>query len=89
MQARRQFLKSSLGALAAGATSLKAAADADVSTLADVAAGFQDFVTGRMMDSDGLCRSMLHQDTLKPWTKEQLAKLDQAMVTDWFKNTHD
>ena len=84
-QARRDFLKGSLGALAAAATGIHAAPDA----LATSAEGFQYFVTQHMMDGDGLCRSMLHQDTLKPWTKQQLATLDQRMLTDWFQNSPD
>lgn len=89
MQPRRHFLKTSFCTLAASATQLRAAPEADVSSLANAATGFHDFVTQRMMDGDGLCRSCLHSDTFKPWTKEQLATLDQRMLTDWFQNSPD
>lgn len=89
MQPRRHFLKTSFCTLAASATQLRAAPEADVSSLANAAMGFHDFVTQRMMDGDGLCRSMLHAETLKPWTKEQLARLDQRLLTDWFQNSPD
>ncbi len=41
------------------------------------------------MDADGLCRSALHAETLRPWTEQQLTKLDQRSLTDWFQNSPD
>lgn len=87
MQPRRHFLKGSL--CAAATATLRAASPADVSTLMTAAKGYHDFVTQRMMDGDDLCRSCLHQDTSKPWTKEQLKTLDHRMLADWFQNSPD
>lgn len=48
-----------------------------------------DFVTTRMMDGDGLCRSFLCAATLAPWTNADLAKTDQRIITDMFHNSPD
>lgn len=90
VKARRQFLKLSLASLAAGGARRDCRAAApDLASLANAAAGFESFVTHYMTDGDGLCRSMLHSESYRPWTPAQLAKLDQAMLTDWFKNAYD
>lgn len=47
------------------------------------------FVSTRMMDGDGLCRSCLCAATLAPWTNEDLAKTDQRLITDMFQNSPD
>lgn len=87
MHARRHFLKGSLCTIATA--TLRAAPEKGMNSLATAAAGFQAFVTQHMMDGDGLCRSCLHEDTFKPWTKEQLKTLDHRMLADWFQNSPD
>lgn len=62
---------------------------ADLNTLAPVEKVMHEFVTRRMMDGDGLCRSFLCAATLAPWTNEELAKLDQRRITDMFQNSPD
>lgn len=87
---RRNFLKGSFSLLAiAEASRLAAATKSRTPTLAETAAMFHDFVSTRMMDADGLCRSALHAETLRPWTKEQLTKLDPLVLADWFQNSPD
>ena len=50
---------------------------------------FQEFVMQRLMDSDGLCRSFVHAETLAPWTAEQLKTLRESDLNDWFQNAPD
>ena len=61
----------------------------DLKALAPTADSFHDFVTTRMIDGDGLCRSFLCAQTLQPWTNEQLARRDQRKLTDCFQNAPD
>ncbi|MBI4623229.1 MAG: hypothetical protein HY736_08425 [Verrucomicrobia bacterium] len=90
MHSRRNFIKGSLSLLAATGTSQWcAAAGPAVAALEDPAARFHDFVTGKMMDADGLCRSMLNAETFRPWTEQQLTKLDSRLLTDMFQNSPD
>jgi hypothetical protein len=89
---RRTFLQTCLAAASVspfGTDQARAANTPDLEQLAVAAANFHDFVTAHMMDGDGLCRSMLNADTFKPWTEEQLAKLDRRTLTDWFQNSPD
>jgi len=58
----------------------------DLTPLSATAETFHAFVTTRMIDDDGLCRSFLCAETLRPWTNEQLADKD---LTDWFQNAPD
>lgn len=48
-----------------------------------------DFVTQRMLDADGLCRSFLCAATAAPWTNADLARTDLRMLTDMFQNAPD
>lgn len=91
MPSRRVFLQGSLAWLAAtaAASRLHAAARPDLSGLEGAAAKFHDYVLGRMMDADGLCRSMLNMETHQPWTEQQLTKLDPALLADMFQNSAD
>ncbi len=93
---RRRFVESTVSALLAARfvrTGLRAESKQlkphDLAPLSATADAFHTFVTTRMMDGDGLCRSFLHTDTLKPWTDAQLSKMDQRKLTDWFQNAPD
>jgi hypothetical protein len=86
---RRRFL-GSLVALAAGASARsQAMPGGGLASLAATEKVMHDFVTNRMMDADGLCRSFLCAATLAPWTNEDLAKTDQRIITDMFQNAPD
>ncbi len=94
--ARRCFLGSTVSALIAARfvnTGLSAESPKlkplDLAPLSATADSFHTFVTTRMMDGDGLCRSFLCAETLEPWTNTQLAKMDQRVLTDWFQNAPD
>jgi hypothetical protein len=76
-------------AAAAGASRLNAAAKPAGASLADAEVKLYEFVTQRMMDGDGLCRSMLNAETFRPWTEQQLTKLDPRLLTDMFQNSPD
>ena len=90
MHSRRSFIKSSASILAVASSSrICSGARPGDASLGTAAAMFHDFVTTRMMDSDGLCRSALHAETLQPWTKEQLTKLNPRDLNDWFQNSPD
>ena len=90
VHSRRFFIKSSVAILAAASTArLCSATRPEDAALAATAERLHDFVSTRMMDADGLCRSALHVETLRPWTNEQLARLDPAVLTDWFQNSPD
>lgn len=85
---RRHFLGMMLAVT--GATGrLRAATAANLDSLATTEKVMHDFVIGRMMDGDGLCRSMLCAATRAPWTNEDLAKTDQRLITDMFQNSPD
>ncbi|NUQ64984.1 MAG: hypothetical protein HUU20_21175 [Pirellulales bacterium] len=87
---RRHFLGAMLAAAAAGrAGRLSALSPDGLDPLAATEKIMHNFVTGRMMDSDGLCRSMLCAATLFPWTNEDLAKTDQRLIIDMFQNSPD
>jgi hypothetical protein len=84
---RRHFLGT---LLAAGATRrLRAASPDSLDGLAATGKVMHDFVVGRMMDADGLCRSSLCSATLAPWTNAGLARTDQRLITDMFQNSPD
>ena len=86
---RRSFLGTML-ALAAGTSGRSPAGPPDrLDALAATEKVMHDFVTTRMMDADGLCRSFLCAATLAPWTNEDLAKTDQRLITDMFQNSSD
>lgn len=86
---RRHFLGAMLAA-AAGASGRSHAMSLDgLSSLSATEKVMHDFVTTRMMDGDGLCRSCLCAATLAPWTNEGLAKTDQRLITDMFQNSPD
>ena len=57
--------------------------------LASIEKIMHDFVMRRLLDDSGLCRSMLCAETLKPWTMENLPKLDPRRMTDMFQNSPD
>ncbi len=64
-------------------------AEGSFEELATVEAAMHDFVMQRMLDADGLCRSMLCAETLSPWTKENVSKLDRRRMMDMFQNSPD
>lgn len=84
MNTRRSFLSTLLGLPIA--SRMRAA---DLDDLASIEKTMHDFVMQRMLDDDGLCRSMLCAETLKPWTKETVWKLDQRRMLDMFQNSPD
>ena len=87
MQNRRQFITA---LLATGTVSrLHAITVADLDSLSPIEKTMHDFVMERMIDADGLCRSMLCAATLAPWTNADLAKTDQRRITDMFQNSTD
>lgn len=85
MNNRRHFISSVLATVAA--TRLQAGLDLD--DLAAIEKVMHEFVMQHMMDGDGLCRSMLCAETLLPWTKDNVAKLDQRRMADMFQNSPD
>lgn len=87
MQNRRQFIST----LLAGSTAsrLHAITSAESAALSPIEKTMHEFVLQRMMDADGLCRSMLCAATLAPWTNAGLAKTDQRRITDMFQNSAD
>lgn len=84
---RRHFITTLLAASAA--SRLHAITGAQLDALSPIEKIMQDFVLQRMMDADGLCRSMLCAATLAPWTNAELAKTDQRRITDMFQNSTD
>lgn len=62
---------------------------ASLDVLASIEKTMHNFVMQRMLDDDGLCRSMLCAETLKPWTQENVSKLDQRRMMDMFQNSPD
>ncbi|MFO1485373.1 MAG: hypothetical protein U1F71_18575 [Verrucomicrobiaceae bacterium] len=82
---RRQFIAMLPGMLAAS----RLRAEGSLEELATVEAAMHDFVMQRMLDADGLCRSMLCAETLSPWTKENVSKLDRRRMMDMFQNSPD
>lgn len=64
-------------------------ADASLDGLSPIEKIMHDFVMQRMLDGDGLCRSMLCAETLLPWTKDNVSKLDQRRMADMFQNSPD
>ena len=86
---RRHFLGSLAAAAGVGAARVHAASPDQLASLAATEKAMHDFVTGRMMDADGLCRSFLCAATLAPWTNEDLAKTDQRLIVDMFQNSPD
>ncbi len=89
MQTRRDFLSTMLVAAAGGTERLHAASPTSLDSLAATEKVMHDFVVGRMMDGDGLCRSFLCAATRAPWTNEDLAKTDQRLIIDMFQNSPD
>jgi hypothetical protein len=84
---RRNFLAA---VLAAGVTPrLPAQPASETAALAQTEKIMHTFVVDRMMDEDGLCRSMYSMATLAPWTNADLAKIDQWRITDMFQNSPD
>lgn len=76
--------------LAAGLTPpLNAITMTELDDLSPLEKVMHDFVTRRMMDDDGLCRSMLCAATGAPWSNEDLAKMDQRRLIDMFQNSPD
>lgn len=85
MTHRRHFLTTLLGLLA----SSRLCAQESSGELAAIEKVMHDFVVQRMLDPDGLCRSMLCAETLRPWTKENVSQLDQQRMADMFQNSPD
>jgi len=78
---RRNFVTA---LLAAGVSlRLDARIGADDAELTAIEQTMHAFVVERMLDSDGLCRSMFCMATLAPWTNADLAKVDQWRITEW------
>ncbi|NLX98544.1 MAG: hypothetical protein GXY83_20485 [Rhodopirellula sp.] len=86
---RRRFLGILFAAAAGGSARSHAQSPSGLGSLSATEKVMQDFVTGRMLDADGLCRSFLCAATLAPWTNEDLAKTDQRLITDMFQNAPD
>ena len=82
----RRHLLTSLPGLLIG-TRLRAASSPD--ELSSIEKTMHDFVMQRMLDDDGLCRSMLCAETLQSWTIDNIAKLDQRRMADMFQNSPD
>lgn len=88
---RRRFLGTlgaavpSVGGLARGFPAAPVRAP-DLAPLSTTAQTFHEFVAARMIDADGLCRSWLCAETLRPWTNAQLADLDLSF---FFQNAPD
>jgi len=84
---RRNFVTA---LLAAGVSlRLDARIGADDAELTAIEQTMHAFVVERMLDGDGLCRSMFCMATLAPWTNADLAKVDQWRITDMFQNSTD
>jgi hypothetical protein len=86
---RRHFLGAILAAAASASGTSRAMAPDSLGSLSTTEKTLHDFVTTRMMDDDGLCRSFPCAATLAPWTNEDLAKTDQRLITDMFQNAPD
>lgn len=82
---RRHFFTTLLGLL----TSSRLRAEGSSDELAAIEKVMHDFVAQRMLDPDGLCRSMLCVETLRPWTKENVSQLNQQRMADMFQNSPD
>lgn len=85
MHTRRHFITTLSGMLATA----QLRAETTLDELISVEKTMHDFVTQRMLDVDGLCRSMLCAETLQPWTKDNVSRLDQRRMTDMFQNSPD
>jgi hypothetical protein len=64
---------------------LNARTGAAVDDLAAIEKTMHEFVVQRMIDTDGLCRSMLCMATMAPWTNADLARTDQQRISDKFR----
>ncbi len=64
---------------------LNARAGAAVDDLSAIEKTMHDFVVQRMIDADGLCRSMLRMTTMAPWTNADFARTDQQRISDKFR----
>lgn len=80
---RRNFITSLLAASLS--SRLNASSGTKVDDLAATEKVMHDFVVQRLMDGDGLCRSMLNMKTLAPWTNAEFAATGAARISDKFQ----
>jgi len=92
---RRQFLRNATATLLALGPTLEALCVSEKTAqgaerLGDAAMRFERFVTSQMSDQDGLCLSFLNAETLRPFTKSDLARGEwPTLLEDWFQNAPD